>query len=174
MSWYVVDVESDGPAPGLYSMHQLGCVKVANLEETFFATFRPISDNYIQQALDVCNVTRQETMDYSDPARSMVKFANWIDAVNDPGTRPVFVSDNPAFDFQFVNYYFHKFLGENPFGWSGRRIGDIYAGLSKKASQPWKNKYRKTVHDHNPVNDAMGNAEALLAFRDELGFKVNY
>jgi hypothetical protein len=104
----------------------------------------------------------------------MQAFEQWIQEVNEPGTRPIFVSDNLAFDWSFVNYYFIAFRGTNPFGWSGRRIGDIYSGLVKNASQPWKNRYRKTKHDHNPVNDAMGNAEALLAFRDELGLKVKF
>jgi hypothetical protein len=86
--------------------------------------------------------------------------------------RPVFVSDNPAYDWQFINYYFHRFLGRNPFGFSGRRIGDLYAGLVRDASKAteWK-KYRVTAHSHNPVDDAKGNAEALKKFR-ELGLKL--
>ena len=50
---------------------------------------------------------------------------------------------------------------DNPFGHSGRRIGDFWAGLTGTgATQGWK-RLRKTAHDHNPVNDAMGNAEAF-------------
>lgn len=76
--------------------------------------------------------------------------------------RPVFVSDNPAYDWQFINYYFHYFLGHNPFGHSARRISDFYAGLLNDFSktQRWK-RLRVTPHDHNPVNDAMGNVEAF-------------
>jgi hypothetical protein len=74
----------------------------------------------------------------------------------------MFVSDNPAYDWQWINYHFHKNLGKNPFGFSARRIGDFYAGLINdffKYNQ-WK-KLRVTTHDHNPVNDAMGNVEAF-------------
>lgn len=76
--------------------------------------------------------------------------------------RYVFVSDNPAYDWQFINYYFHLFLGRNPFGHSARRIGDFYAGLTGSwgNTQRWK-ELRVTPHDHNPVHDARGNAEAL-------------
>lgn len=76
--------------------------------------------------------------------------------------RPVFVSDNPAYDWQFINYYFHLFLGRNPFGWSARRISDFYAGLVGDFSrtQHWK-QLRVTEHDHNPVHDALGNVEAF-------------
>ena len=48
------------------------------------------------------------------------------------------LADNFAFDWQFINYYFHRFLGRNPFGFSGRRIGDLYAGLVKDASKATK------------------------------------
>lgn len=100
-------------------------------------------------------------------------FDNWIlsviekgftplDSKHLTGFRPLFVSDNPAYDWQFINYYFHLFLGRNPFGHSARRIGDFYAGLTGDFtnSSSWK-KLRVTPHDHNPVNDAMGNLEAF-------------
>ena len=85
---------------------------------------------------------------------------------------PVPISDNPAYDWQFINYYFHRFLGRTPFGFSGRRIGDLYAGLVKDASKAteWK-KYRVTAHTHNPADDARGNAEALRKFK-EPGLKM--
>ena len=87
-------------------------------------------------------------------------FAAWLAPFPAP---LVFVSDNPAYDWQFINHYFHKFLGHNPFGHSARRIGDFYAGLMHNWRAPgrdWK-KYRRTNHDHHPVHDAQGNAEAL-------------
>lgn len=90
------------------------------------------------------------------------KFNSWILSVAEKGFRPLFVSDNPAYDWQFINYYFHLFLGRNPFGHSARRIGDFYAGLvgDFTDASSWK-KLRVTPHDHNPVNDAMGNLEAF-------------
>lgn len=88
-------------------------------------------------------------------------FAEWLKQFKG---RPIFVSDNPAYDWQFINYYFHRWLGYNPFGHSARRISDFYAGLMRdfQNTQEWK-KYRVTPHDHNPVNDAMGNVEAFEA-----------
>ena len=85
-------------------------------------------------------------------------FRDWLRRF--PG-RPVFVSDNPAYDWQMINCLFLKYFGENPFGWSARRIGDYYAGLvgDWTRSSGWKH-LRVTRHDHNPVNDAMGNLEA--------------
>jgi hypothetical protein len=88
-------------------------------------------------------------------------FAIWLGKYQG---RPVFVSDNPAFDWQWINDGFHRHLGSNPFGHSGRRISDFYAGLMGDFynTQKWK-RFRVTPHDHNPVNDAMGNVEAFAA-----------
>jgi hypothetical protein len=91
----------------------------------------------------------------------MQAFGKWL-RENSQG-RPIFVSDNVAYDWQFINYYFHKFCGENPFGFSGRRIGDIYCGMKGDLFAQWKH-LRKTKHTHHPVDDAKGNAEALLSF----------
>lgn len=75
---------------------------------------------------------------------------------------PVMISDNPAFDWQWVAAEFARAGLDNPFGFSARRIGDYAAGLKGnfRDANSWK-RHRKTVHDHNPVNDARGNAEAL-------------
>jgi hypothetical protein len=95
-----------------------------------------------------------------DAGTVFADFRAWLDGLG-PGW-PVFVSDNPAYDFQWINHGFWHAIGENPFGHSGRRIGDFYAGLTGdfRQAQAWK-QYRVTPHDHNPVNDAMGNVEAF-------------
>jgi hypothetical protein len=165
MSLFVVDVEADGPAPGLYSMVCFGAVVVTDwrIGESFFGRTRPISDQWLPQALAVSAFTREEHLQFDAPADVMRAFADWVARVNQ-GSRPVFVSDNPAFDWQFVNYYFWRYLNGNPFGHSARRIGDFAAGLAGDffAKQSWKTQ-RKTRHTHNPVDDARGNAEALIA-----------
>ena len=95
----------------------------------------------------------------------------WIEHNNESG-RPVFLSDNNGFDWQFINYYFWKYLNFNPFGFSSRRIGDIYAGAVKnlRASNDWK-RFRITMHSHDPRDDAKGNAEAFNYFRKQLDIK---
>lgn len=89
------------------------------------------------------------------------EFEQWVLQITN-GERPIFVSDNPAFDWQWINDGFWRTIGRNPFGYSARRIGDFYAGLigDFKDSSSWK-KLRITPHDHNPANDAMGNLEAF-------------
>jgi hypothetical protein len=169
MSLIVVDVEADGPIPGRYSMVSFGAVVAEpSLSRTFYGRTRPISDAWVPEALAVSGTTREAHLGYDDPAAVMARFEAWV-AEASKG-RPVFCSDNLAFDWQFVNWYFHAFLGRNPFGWSGRRIGDLYCGMMKDGYATWKH-LRRTPHDHHPVNDAKANAEALLAMID-MGLKL--
>jgi hypothetical protein len=85
-------------------------------------------------------------------------FRGWLRNVE----APTFISDNPAYDWQWISFYFWKYFGENPFGFSARRIGDFYAGLVGDFSKAndWK-RLRVTKHTHMPVDDAMGNYEAF-------------
>lgn len=91
---------------------------------------------------------------------TFVAFAVWL--TEHVRGQPVMWSDNPAYDWQWVNFYFWKHLGRNPFGHSARRISDFYAGLCGNVhrTQEWK-RLRITPHTHHPVFDAQGNAEAF-------------
>lgn len=174
MSLFVVDVEADGPYPGDYSMVCFGIAKVMKGEiETFDSgLLLPISDNWIPEALEVSGHTRFDMESMGLGQEYVMKDAvEWIKA-NTKG-RATFISDNNAFDWQFWNYYSHKYAGENPFGFSARRIGDLYSGLEQDffAASKWK-KYRKTTHDHNPVNDAVGNVEALLTIAAKHNLRI--
>ncbi len=170
MSLIVVDVESDGAIPHKYSMVCFGAVIVEpSLSKTFYGKTKPVSDLWIPEALAVSGISREEHKTFDEPKVVMENFAKWIKANSDG--RPVFISDNPAYDWQFINYYFHYYLGENPFGFSARRIGDLYCGMVKDSFAKWKH-LRKTIHDHNPVNDAKGNAEALLQMK-QMGLKLS-
>lgn len=169
MSLIVVDVESDGPIPYKYSMVCFGAVIVEpSLSKTFYGTTKPISEIWNREALSISGFSREDHLKFDDPQLTMTKFRNWINE-NSKG-RPIFISDNLAYDWQWINWYFHYFIGENPFGFSGRRIGDIYCGMKNNLYEKWKH-LRKTKHDHNPVNDAIGNAEVLLKMK-EMGLKT--
>lgn len=103
--------------------------------------------------------TRQAFHGHDCTQETFAHFADWLTQFSG---QPVFVSDNPAYDWQWINFYFWKHTGGNPFGQSARRIGDFYAGLVGNFYRygDWK-RLRRTKHDHNPVNDAMGNVEAF-------------
>ena len=111
-------------------------------------------------------MTRRHLADAGvDPAVAMAELAAWVDEVAPAPARPVFVGFNAPFDWMFVADYLHRFVGRNPFGHSSRDIGALYKGMVKDVRKNFKH-LRKTRHTHNPVDDAMGNAEAMLAMRD--------
>lgn len=172
----VVDVEADGPCPGEYSMVCFGaCIVervIKNNFKTFYGECAPISSKFIPEALAVSGFSRIQHEGFIDPNTEMANFTNWL-KMSCGDARPIFISDNPAFDWQFMNYYLHRFTGKNPFGFSARRIGDIYCGIQQDLTKnsEWK-KLRNTKHDHHPVNDAMGNAEALIQIIDNYKLKI--
>lgn len=166
----MVDIEADGPIPGDYSMISLGAVIVnEQLDQTFYGRLKPISEQYIEDALHVSGHTREETMGFDKPAQVMADFEDWIQA-NSKG-RPFFISDNNGFDWMFVCWYFHHFLQRNPFGHSSQNLGSMYKGLVSDTFKNFKH-LRTTAHTHHPVDDAKGNAEALIAMKKELGLKI--
>ena len=113
MTYIMVDVEADGPIPGDYSMVCFGAIVVEpSLDRTFYGRLKPISDKWIPEALQVSGFTREETLEFDEPAAVMQQFADWIAVVG--SGQPMFISDNNGFDWQFINWYFHHFLGEEP------------------------------------------------------------
>jgi DNA polymerase III alpha subunit (gram-positive type) len=172
MSYVMVDVESDGPAPADYSMICFGALIVrGNLSEDFYGRLRPVSEKWAPEALAVSGFTREQTLAFDEPEKVMRDFAAWL-AAHTKG-RPIFVSDNNGYDWQFINWYFHHFLGQNPFGHSSVNLGSLYKGAVRDVFQNFKH-LRKTAHTHHPVDDARGNAEAMLAFTQELGVKIRF
>lgn len=169
MPYIMVDIESDGPIPGDYSMICFGAVIVEpGLERSFYGRLKPISSDYIPEALAVSGFSRDDTESFDDPKQVMIQFRDWL-AAQTTG-RLMFVSDNNGFDWQFINWYFHHFVGANPFGFSSTNLGSLYKGMQKDTFTNFKH-LRKTKHTHHPVDDAKGNAEALLAMKD-MGLKI--
>jgi hypothetical protein len=170
MAYVMVDIEADGPIPGDYSMVCCGAVIVETaLNRTFYGKLAPISEKWVPEALRVSGFGREETLKFADPAAEMTRFDAWLQE-NVPG-RPIFIADNNGFDWQFVNWYFHHFLGRNPFGFSSMNLGSLYKGLVGDTSTTFKH-LRRTRHTHHPVDDARGNAEALLHMKDTMGLKI--
>lgn len=188
MTWVMVDIEADGPIPGDYSMIALGAVIVEpGLERTFKGLLRPISAQWVPEALAVSGFDREQTEAFEEAKVVMERFDEWL--AQEAGGRgpgsggrggqggaggrggPIFISDNNGFDWQFVNWYFHHFLGRNPFGHSSQNLGSLFKGMKGDMRVSFKG-LRRTKHTHDPVDDARGNAEALLHMRDEMGLKI--
>jgi 3' exoribonuclease, RNase T-like len=170
MAFIMVDIESDGPIPGDYSMISFGAVLIDDrLDKTFYGQLKPISEKFIPEALAKSGHSRQETLAFNEPGQVMLAFEKWINEYSKD--RPIFISDNNGFDWMFVCWYFHHFIDRNPFGFSSQNLGSLYKGMEKDLFVNFKH-LRKTKHTHHPVDDAKGNAEALLTMKNEMGLNL--
>ena len=172
MSVIMVDIEADGPIPGDYSMISFGAVIVEpSLTRTFYGKLKPMSDIWIPEALAVSGFSREETLEFDDPKEVMTNFKEWVLA-NTKG-KAKFWADNNGFDYMFTHWYFEHFLGvrSDPFGWTSENINSWYKGCVRNAHKNMKH-LRKRKHTHNPVDDAVGNAEALLTMKEKFNLKI--
>ena len=164
-----VDVEASGPCPRYGDMISFGAVVI---EPTFSWQFysdimRPECENFEQEAYDSIGMTREEHDYKHNPSisNSINRFSSWCGQLKQASQadRLIMVSDNPGFDFQWMNYECWDKIGYNPFGHTARKIGDVWSGLRTRHYETagWK-RYRRTKHTHNALDDALGNAEAWL------------
>jgi hypothetical protein len=170
---FVLDVEADGPCPGLYNMISFALVCVADPLDGFLGEVAPILDSPgMPGAREVTGISYETQRRWPAPEDVMRKAVHWLDERRG-GKRVALWSDNPAFDWQYWNWYCYKFVGHNPAGFSMRRIGDLDAGRRGEPlnTSAWK-KRRETEHTHNPLDDARGNAEALRWILQQMGVSL--
>jgi len=138
------------------------------LNHVFYGRLKPIAEKSIPEALAISGFTREDTLGFEDPKTVMENFARRLK--ENTKAHPFFVSDNNGFDWQFINWYFERFTGGNSFGHSSTNLGSLYKGMVKDMFQNFKH-LRKTTHKADPVDDAHGNAGALLAMK-AMGLKI--
>jgi len=163
--YFSVDIEAAGPIPGEYSMLALGACVVGRQQDVFYVELRPINDAFVEEALQVSGLSMDGLRrPGSDPANSMKDLNGWVQRCA-AGGRAVFVGFNASFDWSFVNWYFHRFLGENPFGIGGVDIKAYYMGLSgcawaETTSSRLPARFKSALpHTHNALDDARAQAD---------------
>ena len=156
----VIDVEADGPTPVTHSLLQIGIADLNGHE--FYHEFKPVKGQAVDmRAMNAIGLTPEQVALYPEAYVGFKALSQWV-MENYGGEHVTTWSDNPAFDWQFVNGLFWAHGDHNPFGFSMRRIGDFYAGIQHNvaAASKWK-KMRTGKHTHNALDDARGNAGAL-------------
>lgn len=159
-----VDIESSGPIPGSYSMLSLGACAVDAPNESFYVEFKPISQNYVGDALRVSGFDLEQLAAKGQlPSEAMLAFLNWIEFIAGD-KKPVFVGFNATYDWQFVNWYFETYCGRNPFGFGGVDIKSYFMGLTGSSwaastSSKLPPKFQPDVpQTHNALDDAKAQA----------------
>ena len=129
-----VDVEAAGPNPGQYSLLSIGACLVADPQRGFYVELQPLNDNATAEALAISQLSLEQLAERGlPPAEAMARFETWL-AEEIPDRPPIFVAFNAPFDWMFVNDYFHRFLGRNPFGHTALDMKALYMGLT---GVPW-------------------------------------
>ena len=167
-----VDIESSGPIPGEYSLLTIGACLVDDDSTTFAASLKPLNRNAVPEAMSVSGLSLDELERTGQPpAEAMAAFGEWIAQATQDGTKAVFVGLNAPFDWSFVNYYFHHFVGDNPFGFTALDIKALYMGATgctwdqTGSSKMAKRLSPKRTGTHDALEDALYQAELFRLTR---------
>lgn len=175
--YFSADIEADGPIPGQYSMLAFGLAVAGRFDgktftpldpeaATFYRELKPVSHDYDPEALVVAGLDRELlTAEGSEPVRAMGDAATWVtEQAGDD--RPVLVGYPVVFDWMFLHWYFVRFLGKSPFGFSGAL--DMKTTYQQKARVCLDDAGRNDLpvalrssrrHSHNALDDAVEQAE---------------
>jgi DNA polymerase III alpha subunit (gram-positive type) len=173
-----VDIETDGPCPGINSMLSVGAVAFDRhgvVYSTFYRTLSPLEGASQHSKTMQWWVTKPKAwaatqLNQKPPQDVMTDFLLWVRSL--PGN-PVFVGYPAGFDFTFVYWYFHRFTGDCPFGFAAidmksfamALLGSEFRGTTKRTMP--KEWFSKAKHTHHALDDAIEQAAiftSMLAF----------
>lgn len=173
-----VDVETSGPVPGEYSLLSIGACRVGQPSTSLYLELKPDSPKFDPEAVAVTGLDLKHLeRDGLEPGAAMQTFAEWLVSSFPSDSKVVFVGLNAPFDWSFVNYYFHKYLGNNPFGFTAIDMKAYYMGAAAcswretKSSQMTALLKPSSQPSHNALDDARFQAElfALMLARNHSG-----
>lgn len=160
-----MDIETSGPCPPAYSMLSIGACLVGDSETSFYAELRPISEQAVPEAIKIVGKPLEHFAASGRDAKAVIaEFETWVKSIS-RGRNPVFVGFNAAFDWAFVNWYFHTYLRRNPFGIGPIDIKAYFVGLtgcswedtrSSRIPERFKGIAEQT---HNALDDAKSQAQ---------------
>lgn len=170
--YIVVDIEADGPVPGLFSMLSLGAVATTDEREisSFYQKILPLSGASQEPSTMAWWKTQPEAWaevnsDAKPAHKVMSDFVEWLDGL---GKKPMFVAHPVSFDYTFVSWYLWKFTGGNPFvnGFSAPVALDMSSFIAGKFGLSYSDSMRSNLpewmrlgmpeHSHNALDDAKG------------------
>jgi DNA polymerase III epsilon subunit-like protein len=170
-----VDVETAGPNPGQYSLLTIGACTIHKPQHSFYIELKPVNPNFVPEALAVSHLSMARLAEHGkEPVEAMRCFEAWLKEETQGNRRPVFVAYNAPFDWMFVNDYFHRYLGRNPFGHSALDIKAYFLGLSR---MEWGETSMRDISmrylgdrqlTHHALRDAMDQAEIFVKMVEEL------
>ena len=170
-----VDIETSGPNPGNYAMLSIGACTITEPGKSFYIELKPDADGFLSESLNISGLSLKILRENGIPPKdAMLKFSQWITSVVPEGSQPVFTAFNAPFDWMFINDYFHRYLGYNPFGHKALDIKALYMGLRKtnwletSYNTIIKNTDQETELSHKALEDAIQQAKIFKILLDEM------
>ena len=161
-----VDVETAGPIPADFSLLSIGACQVDDPSVSFYIELQPDREQFSAEAMSIHGLSLETLRNTGTPAKeAMLAFEKWIKGLTNKNQRPVFVALNAPFDWMFVNDYFHRYLGRNPFGHSALDIKAYFMGQTgvdwgQTSMQHMSDHFLEERHlTHNALADAQDQAE---------------
>ena len=170
------DIETDGMSPGHNSMLAFGSV-AHRLDKTVLSTFernlKPLPQARPDPATvkwwkDYPEAWEAITQDPVEPSVAMNEYFEWLSQFEET---PVFVAHPIGFDYAFVLWYLHEFVGnywKMPFGPVSLDLSSYAMAVLKR---PLNECYKPLLpkewfdpnlqHTHKPLEDAMEQAMLL-------------
>ncbi len=170
-----VDVETAGPNPADYALLSIGACTLTQPRETFYVELKPTSEKVDPGALAVHNLDMKNLAATGyDPKDALEKLAGWLKYAIHDDLGPLFLGFNSPFDWMFLNDYFHRFLGSNPFGHSSLDIKSFVMGFKRV---PWASTSMKVLTDkplrHNALEDSIDQAELFINLLESEGYLLD-
>lgn len=171
-----VDVETSGPIPGEYSLLSIGACLVAEPATSIYVELQPDSVAHDPEAVAVTGLDLKKLeREGLTPQEAMRTLEQWLRSSCQPGQKVVFVGLNAPFDWSFINYYFHKYLGTNPFGFTAIDMKAYFMGAvgcswkETKSSQIAATLKPRSAPNHNALDDARFQAELFALMLADRG-----
>lgn len=182
-TYFCVDIECNGPVPGLYAMVSLAAVVVApdpegrlHVGECLYLELKPDAPRHDARAAAIHGLdqARLAAEGLERPA-FCTRLADWVAAHTVPGTEPVFVGHNAPFDWSFVAWTFAEAGRANPFGYKALCTKAMATGV---LGVHWLDSNKEVLAERLPIStedlgqkhradyDALYQAEILVALLD--------
>ncbi|HEY2454419.1 MAG TPA: 3'-5' exonuclease [Scandinavium sp.] len=174
-----VDVETSGPVPGIFSLLSVGACLVHDPAASLYLELKPDSAQHDPESLRVTGFDlSQLEQNGLPPQEAMLRFKEWIDSFILPGKKVIFVGLNAPFDWSFINYYFVKYIGSNPFGFTAIDMKAYFMGARGCTWSETKSSHMASLltpgsqPTHNALDDARFQAElfSLMLIKENLYF----
>jgi len=174
--YFSIDIETAGPNPTQYSLLTIGACTINEPMSSFYVELQPVNEKITAQSYAIHHLDIQRLAERGrPPAEAMAEFEAWIKEELPEDAKAVFVAFNAPFDWMFVNDYFHRFLGRNPFGHSALDIKSFYMGLNGVSWSHTSMKYISSQYlnnreiTHHALRDAIDQAEIFQKMLEQAG-----